>query len=59
MAQELSNNTITDKEYVKDSLKRADESKKNTFDSWIIDLEDKEQPETCGIDNSDCIICGS
>ena len=59
MPQELSNNTLTDTKFIKDSMDRADESKKNTFDSWITDLEDKDQPKACDIDDSDCVICGS
>jgi len=55
----MTNNTITDDEYIKDSIKKADEAKKNTFDSWITDLEDKDQPKACDIDDSDCVICGS
>jgi len=55
----MPNNTISDDQYIKDSIKRADESKQNTFDSWLIDLEDKEQPEACSIDNPDCENCGS
>jgi hypothetical protein len=40
--------------------KRADESREDTFDSWIVDLTDKEdQPESCGIDDDDCEACGS
>jgi hypothetical protein len=50
---------MIDEEYIKDSIKRADESKKNTFDSWIVDLEEQEQPEACSIDNEDCENCGS
>ena len=55
----MANNTISDDEYIKDSVKRADESKHDTFDSWILDLEDQEQPEACSIDNPDCENCGS
>jgi len=40
--------------------RRADESRENTFDSWIVDLTEKEdQPESCGIDDDDCEACGS
>ena len=28
-------------------LKRADEARDNTFDSWIVDLEEEEQFEDC------------
>ena len=55
----MANNTITDDQYIKDSIKRADESRQDTFDSWIVDLEKKEQPETCDRKESNCIICGS
>lgn len=40
-------------------LNRADEARDNTFDSWIVDLEDKEQPDACSIDDEDCEACGS
>tara|TARA_R100001591_G_scaffold53638_2_gene63665 strand:+ start:5750 stop:5911 length:162 start_codon:yes stop_codon:yes gene_type:complete len=44
----------------REMLKRADESRDDTFDSWIVDLTDKEdQPESCGIDDEDCEACGS
>jgi len=40
--------------------RRADESRDDTFESWIVDLTDKEeQPESCGIDDDDCEACGS
>ena len=55
----MPNNTIFDDEYIKDSVKKADESKQNTFDSWLTDLEEKEQPKSCSIDDPDCITCGS
>ena len=44
---------------LREALKRADESKQNTFDSWVEDLEDKDQPEVCSVDNEDCEACGS
>lgn len=47
------------KDWQKEAIKRAEESKNNTFESWIVDLEDKEQPETCSIDDEDCEACGS
>lgn len=44
----------------REMLKRADESRDDTFESWIVDLTDKEdQPESCGIDDEDCEACGS
>jgi len=48
-----------EQEFEKDMLKKADESKQNTFDSWIVDLEDKTQPEACSLDDEDCENCGS
>jgi len=50
---------MIDKEYIKDSARRADESRKDTLDSWIVDLEEKDQPEACSIDDEDCENCGS
>jgi|TARA_R110000796_G_scaffold51680_1_gene121928 hypothetical protein len=29
------------------------------FDSWVEELEEKEVPETCSIDDPDCENCGS
>jgi len=31
----------------------------NMFDNWLNDLEEKEQPQACSIDNPDCENCGS
>jgi len=39
--------------------KRNEEIAKETWESWIVDLEDKEQPETCSIDDENCEACGS
>ena len=44
---------------LKKAYDRAEESKQDTFDSWIVDLEEQEQPEACGIDDDDCEACGS
>ena len=55
----MANNTINDDQFNKDSIKRADESRQDTFDSWMVDLEEKEQPEACDTKESNCIICGS
>jgi hypothetical protein len=55
----MADNAILDDEYIKDSINRAEESKQNTFDSWIIDLEDQEQPKACSINDPDCGNCGS
>tara|TARA_R100001244_G_scaffold116477_1_gene86554 strand:- start:197 stop:337 length:141 start_codon:yes stop_codon:yes gene_type:complete len=35
------------------------ETARSTWDSWLTDLEDKDQPESCSIDNPDCEACGS
>ena len=43
----------------KDEKKRNEEIAKETWEGWIVDLEDKEQPETCSIDDEDCEACGS
>tara|TARA_R110000823_G_scaffold31582_5_gene89728 strand:+ start:208 stop:345 length:138 start_codon:yes stop_codon:yes gene_type:complete len=43
----------------KDEKKRNEEIAKETWESWIVDLEEQEQPETCSIDNEDCEACGS
>ena len=43
----------------KDEKKRNEEIAKETWESWIVDLQDKEQPETCSIDDEDCEACGS
>ena len=42
-----------------DEKKRNEDIAKETWESWIVDLEDKEQPETCSIDDEDCEACGS
>lgn len=34
-------------------------NEEETFESWIVDLTDQDQPETCGIDDDDCEACGS
>jgi len=32
---------------------------RDTWDSWLGDMSDREQPESCTIDNPDCDSCGS
>jgi hypothetical protein len=32
---------------------------KDSFNDWVEDLENQEQPEQCSIDNPDCEACGS
>jgi hypothetical protein len=34
-------------------------NEEEAFESWIVDLTDQDQPETCGIDDDDCEACGS
>ena len=46
-------------EYEKELSRKADKSKQDTLDSWIVDLEEKEQPEACNLDDEDCEACGS
>lgn len=37
----------------------AQNQEEDSFSSWLTDLEDKEQPQACSIDNPDCEACGS
>jgi len=50
---------MTDKKYLEESLKKSEEATENAFESWIVDLEEQEQPEACNIDDPDCENCGS
>jgi len=43
----------------KDLEKKPTEIASAMFENWLNDLEDKEQPEACSIDNEDCTSCGS
>ena len=43
----------------KGKVKSAEEVAEDVFGSWIQDLEDKDQPEACSIDDEDCEACGS
>jgi len=43
----------------KEKKKTSEEIAKETWESWIVDLTDQEQPETCSIDDEDCEACGS
>jgi len=52
-------NVIFDDEHIKDLSNKSEESKNDAFESWIVDLEDKNQPNACSIDNPDCENCGS
>tara|TARA_R110000787_G_scaffold172894_3_gene285506 strand:- start:1312 stop:1458 length:147 start_codon:yes stop_codon:yes gene_type:complete len=38
---------------------KNEEVARDTWDSWIVDLEDKDQPDACSIDDEDCEACGS
>jgi hypothetical protein len=38
--------------------KNKDVAKKQ-WESWIVDLEEQEQPEACDMDDEDCEACGS
>jgi|TARA_R110002033_G_scaffold170115_1_gene212165 hypothetical protein len=39
--------------------KKNEEVARNTWDSWIVDLEEADQPDACSIDDDDCEACGS
>jgi len=39
--------------------KTAEEVAEQVFGNWIQDLEDKDQPDVCDIDDEDCEACGS
>lgn len=43
----------------KELKEKSEQVARETWDSWIVDLEDKDQPETCGIEDADCENCGS
>jgi len=47
------------KEWQKEAIRLAEESKGNGFDTWLEGLESKIQPESCNINNEDCENCGS
>lgn len=38
---------------------KSEQVARDTWDSWIVDLEDKDQPDACSIDDEDCEACGS
>jgi len=46
-------------EDIKDFEERNRETARTTWDSWIKDLEETDQPETCNMDDPDCEACGS
>jgi|TARA_B110000908_G_C10203129_1_gene426325 hypothetical protein len=39
--------------------KHAEDVARETWDSWIVDLTDSDQPDSCSIDDDDCEACGS
>ena len=43
----------------KEVTKAAEDIAKDMFSDWLGELETKEQPEACSIDNPDCENCGS
>tara|TARA_R100000935_G_C2775622_1_gene139531 strand:+ start:410 stop:553 length:144 start_codon:yes stop_codon:yes gene_type:complete len=43
----------------KEVSKSAKDIAENMFGDWLNELEEKEQPETCTIDDPDCEACGS
>ncbi|MCS5663165.1 MAG: hypothetical protein NZ604_02620 [Flavobacteriales bacterium] len=47
---------IKDQEKINASQQNHEE---DSFSSWLNDLEDKEQPQACSIDDPDCEACGS
>ena len=55
----LNSMKIKKMEHIKDFEEKNKETARNTWDSWIKDLEETDQPETCNIDDSDCEACGS
>jgi len=43
----------------KESDKAAKSIAEDTFAGWLDELEEKDQPQACSIDNPDCENCGS
>ena len=43
----------------KGNKKTPEEVAEDVFGSWVQDLEGKDQPEACNIDDEDCEACGS
>jgi len=43
----------------KRNKKTPEEIATETFENWIEDLQEQEQPESCSIDDEDCEACGS
>lgn len=38
---------------------QSQNTEEDSFSSWLNDLEEKEQPQACSVDNPDCEACGS
>lgn len=43
----------------KDLEKKDQEQARKTWDNWLNELEEKEQPNACNIEDEDCEACGS
>jgi hypothetical protein len=41
------------------SVNSASDTQEDSFSSWLTELDEKEQPQACSIDNPDCEACGS
>lgn len=55
----LNSMKIKKMEHIKDFEEKNKETARTTWDSWIKDLEETDQPETCNMDDPDCEACGS
>mgnify|MGYP000197384029 CR=1 FL=1 len=56
----MSNRYKEIEETEEDKIARANAEKARlTWDSWIVDMEEKDQPDSCELDNEDCGSCGS
>lgn len=58
----LKNHKIIAMSDIKENVKLYTASQnpnEDSFDSWLGDLEEKDQPQACSIDNPDCEACGS
>jgi len=49
----------SERKQLEEEMKKAEQSKQDTFDSWVEDLEEQEQPDACNLDDEDCENCGS
>ena len=58
----LKNHKIITMSDIKENTKlntASQNSNEDSFDSWLGDLEKKDQPQQCSIDNPECEACGS